>query len=116
MGSTFRLADDAVETGKGLAFVNVAGDVLHQIGQRGAEVAETVGEIGIAELTGRDSGIRDSVGAGDHDAYRYRQRLRHRCVSRAEGRCDIGVQDAIERHRGAWRERKRFRDGLADRE
>ena len=38
-----------------LALVDGAGRVLHQVRQRGAEVVELIGKVGVAELVRRDS-------------------------------------------------------------
>ena len=62
------LAGEAGEVGRRLALVHGAGRVLDQVGQRGAQVVEPVGEVGVAELAGGERGIGDRVGAGDDDA------------------------------------------------
>ena len=43
-------AVDGGQAGQGLALVDGAGRVLDQVGQRGAQVAELIGEVGVAEL------------------------------------------------------------------
>ena len=53
-----------------LALVDRARRVLDQVRQRGAEVVELVGEVGVAELARGDRGVGDRGRAGDDDAHR----------------------------------------------
>ena len=64
------LADDAGDGRHRLALVDGAGRVLHQVGQRDAEVVELVGQVGIADLLRGDGGAGDGRHAGGDDLHR----------------------------------------------
>ena len=90
--------------------------ILEQVRQRGAEVVEPIGEVGVAELARGDGGIGDRGGAGDDDVDRDLDGLGHRRGGRAERRRDRRVERAVQRRRGVGRQRDRFGRGLADRQ
>ena len=71
-GSLVSWLIDAGEVRQRLALVDGAGRVLDQVRQRGAEVVEPVGEVGVAELPRGDGGVGDRRRAGDDDVHRDR--------------------------------------------
>ena len=81
-------AIDGGQAGQGLALVDGTGGVLHQVRERGAEIVELVGEVGVAELVGRGGCVGDRGGAGDDDVDWNVERLASAAMPWAEGRGD----------------------------
>src|SRR5262249_3462774 len=104
---------DGGQAGHGLAFGDGVGRRLHQVRQGRAQVAQAVGQGGVAQLAGGGGGVGNGIGAGDDDAHGQLHGLRLRRGGGAERGGDRRLERAVQRRRSVGGERERDRLRLA---